>query len=72
MFLELPIIAFDVSYNRETTHNQSIYFDSKRQLIGILEDIDKIDLKNISQNMKSIANKEYTWSVIAKKYANIF
>jgi len=72
MFLELPIIAFDVSYNRETTHNQSMYFENKQQLISILKDLDKIDLKNIAKSMKSIADKEYIWTVIADKYANIF
>ena len=72
MFLGLPIISFDVSYNRETTHNQSVYFENKQQLISILEDLDKIDLKNIAKSMKSIADKEYIWPVIADKYANIF
>ena len=72
MFLELPIIAFDVSYNRETTHNQSVYFENKQQLISILEGLEKNDLKSIAQSMKSIADKEYIWPVIADKYANIF
>ena len=72
MFLGLPIISFDVSYNRETTHNQSMYFDSKQQLIDILEGLDKIDLKAVAQSMKCIADKEYTWPIIAEKYANVF
>ena len=72
MFLELPIISFDVSYNRETTHNQSMYFDSKQQLIDILKGLDKIDLKADAQSMKCIADKEYTWPIIAEKYANVF
>jgi len=72
MFLGLPIISFDVSYNRETTHNQSMYFDSKQQLIDILEGLDKIDLKAVAQSMKYIADKEYTWPIIAEKYANLF
>lgn len=72
MFLGLPVIAFGASYNRETTHNQSIYFENKQQLISIIEDLDKIDLKNIAKSMKSIADKEYIWPIIAEKYANIF
>ena len=72
MFLGLPVIAFGASYNRETTHNQSIYFENKQQLISIIEDLDKIDLKNIAKSMKSIADKEYIWIIIAEKYANIF
>jgi glycosyltransferase involved in cell wall biosynthesis len=72
MFLGLPVIAFGASYNRETTHNQSIYFENKQQLISIIEDLDKINLKNIAKSMKSIADKEYIWPIIAEKYANIF
>ena len=72
MFLGLPVIAFGASYNRETTHNQSIYFENKQQLISIIEDLDIIDLKNIAKSMKSIADKEYIWIIIAEKYANIF
>lgn len=72
MFLGLPVIAFGASFNRETTHNQSIYFENKQQLISIIEDLDKIDLKNIAKSMKSIADKEYIWPIIAEKYANIF
>jgi len=72
MFLGLPVIAFGASFNRETTHNQSIYFENKQQLISIIEDLDKIDLKNIAKSMKCIADKEYTWPIIAEKYANVF
>ena len=72
MFLGLPVIAFGASYNREATHNQSLYFENKQELISIIEDLDKIDLKNIAKSMKSIADKEYIWTIIAEKYANIF
>ena len=72
MFLGLPVIAFGASYNREATLNQSIYFENKQELISIIEDLDKIDLKNIAKSMKSIADKEYIWIIIAEKYANIF
>ena len=72
MFLGLPIISFDVSFNRETTGNKTIYFDSKQQLISLLEDIDKIDLNKISQSTKLIADEEYTWRIIAEKYSNVF
>jgi glycosyltransferase involved in cell wall biosynthesis len=72
MFLGLPIIAFDVSYNRETTFNQSMYFKDKQQLINALENLNEAELKDISYRMKSIADKEYSWRIIADKYASIF
>lgn len=72
MFLGLPIIAFDVSYNRETTHNASLYFKNVNQLSNLIKDINAVDLASLSKRMKQVADKEYTWSVIAKKYANLF
>ena len=72
MYLGLPIVAFDVEYNRFTTQNKSLYFKSSEQLIAILKDLDNINLLKISADMKSIALKEYTWPKISKEYANLF
>ena len=30
MYLELPIIAYDINYNRETTSNKALYFKDSR------------------------------------------
>ena len=72
MHLGLSIASFDVSYNRETTHNRAIYFDSKVQLINILTQSEEIDWLCISENMRLIAKSEYTWLTISKQYANLF
>ena len=71
MYLGLPIVAFDVEYNRFTTQNKSLYFKSCEQLIAILKDLDNINLRKVSSDMKSIALKEYTWPKITKEYANL-
>lgn len=71
MYLGLPIVAFDVEYNRFTTKNKSLYFKSCEQLIAILKELDNINLRKISSDMKSIALREYTWPKIAKEYANL-
>ncbi len=72
MYLGLPIIAFDVEYNRLTTENKSLYFKSCEQLIEILKDLDSINLQKISTDMNSIALRKYTWSKVSEKYANLF
>ena len=72
MYLGLPVIAFDISYNRETTHNKALYFDSKDGLVKALCGIEMSDLLENSKNMKLIADKNYTWDVITRKYAHIF
>lgn len=72
MCLQLPIIAFDVNFNRETTHNKCLYFYSKQQLIGKLENLsDDTRLKN-AENMKSIADQCYKWDIVSNLYMNLF
>jgi len=73
MFLGLSIISFDVSYNRETTFESAIYFNSKESLISILRRIDETSsLNKISIKMKQIADEHYGWKKITDKYAEIF
>ena len=72
MYLGLPVIAFDVVYNRVTTENKALYFNNYDELSAILKDISKINLKKISSDLKSIAQKKYTWSSISEKYAKLF
>ena len=68
MYLALPIIAFDVVYNKATMKNQGIFFKSKEDLIQIVESVNQDELSVCGRQMKNIANKFYTWDVIANRY----
>lgn len=68
MNLSLPIIAFDVMYNRETTENEALYFDDVSDLLAILDLLNEELLGDLSQKMKNIARRRYTWKIIAEKY----
>lgn len=70
MYLSLPIIAFDVSYNRETTENKAKYFSSNEELIEILNSISSQEKEMIAEAMKEVAERRYRWEVVAKKYFN--
>ena len=72
MYLGLPIFSFDVQYNRGTTQNSAIYFESEADLTGLLENIDSLNLDDLGKKMKDIALKNYTWKIIAEKYAQLF
>ena len=73
MNLGLPIIAFDVNYNKFTTANKAIYFRSAKDLTDKLNTIDKENqLATVATMMKEIATKEYTWQVISNKYKALF
>jgi len=72
MFLKLPVIAFDVSYNRATTEEQALYFKETGELTGILNGLSGIDLEGLAAKMEQIAEQRYKWSIIAEKYKRIF
>lgn len=67
MFFGMPIIAFDVVYNRETTHNQGYYFSTTDDLVRILS------LPNLSEaSIKEYAQTHYTWKLIAGQYEQLY
>lgn len=72
MYLGLPVVTFDVSYNRTTTENKAFYFTSADDLKRIIENTRIAELKENSVQMKEVANRRYTWEVIAEKYNYLF
>jgi glycosyltransferase involved in cell wall biosynthesis len=72
MFLGLPIMAYGVQYNKETTQDKALYFGDKDELIFLLENISDEKLQEIARNMFEVAKGKYTWEQISKKYAELF
>lgn len=72
MSLGLPIVAYDVAYNRETTENKAIFFKDTSELIAILRSLGSFNLEQVSKDMHEIAQRRYRWDIIAQKYAALF
>jgi len=74
MYLKLPILAFDASYNKATTENKAYYFHNHKELISLLESVvhNKIDLEECSIAMHEVAKNNYIWEKISNQYAKIF
>ncbi len=72
MHLELPIIAFDVNFNRYTTNNAALYFKNSFELTEILTHLDLEKQRLNAVKMKSIANQQYTWKHIVSEYEKLF
>ncbi len=68
MYLGLPILTFDVSYNRTTTENKAFYFKNAKDIVQIIENTRLSELRVRSAQMKEVADRRYTWTVIAQKY----
>ncbi len=69
MSLGLPIIAFDVPFNKATTEDKAIYFRDSNDLIKVIKGITDSERQKISFNMKEIALRRYTWQTICDKYS---
>ncbi len=73
MYVGLPILAYDVDFNRETTQNKVFYFKNIKQLQinAALLLKDKTVRNKIAQNMQRLALERYNWEKIINKYDNI-
>jgi len=68
MNLGLPVIAFDVGYNRTSTEDKALYFKDSTSLKVIINGLSEGWATSIAEQMKEIAERRYTWKVISKKY----
>ena len=68
MNLSLPVIAFDVMYNQESTEQQALFFKTAEELEMIIENMTDTIQQNLANKMFDIARRRYTWKVIAQKY----
>ena len=70
MYLGLPIMTFDVAYNRETTSHKAFYFRNAEELIHLLNVSGKSKLEEIGKAMYEAACARYIWKNIAQLYHN--
>lgn len=67
MFFDMPIIAYDVVYNRETTQNLGYYYSDLESLIEL---IGREDLEGKATS--ELARREYVWPSIATQYEQLY
>jgi glycosyltransferase involved in cell wall biosynthesis len=72
MHLALPIIAFDVNFNRYTTQNRALYFSNSEQLVERVTKLDNRARKSYGLKMKEIARESFTWEKTIKEYEKLF
>jgi len=68
MSLGLPVLAFDVSFNKATTEHKAVYFASRAALQHHITHTRFGTWMALGQQMQAIAERRYNWAVIAKKY----
>ena len=72
MYLGCAILAYDVSYNRETTENKAVYFQTADDIQSLVSRITSEQISALKKEMKEIACRRYTWDRIASLYSRLF
>lgn len=72
MYLRLPVIAYGVNYNRETTFGRALYFNDFEELKTLLLQIWELDRGQMIKDLSKLAKKNYSWKAISKKYVEMF
>lgn len=72
MCLGLPVISYDVSYNRETTNHRARYFKTTGELIHQLNQLDETERQRMGDDLEQYGRQYYNWSRIAALYAAAF
>ena len=68
MYLGLPVIAYGVNYNRETTFGKALYFENSEELKSLLFQIRELDSDQMKLDLFKMAKKNYSWRAITNKY----
>lgn len=71
MYLGLPVVAFEVSYNRTTTDGLAFYFRNAEDIVKLVMETRIMQFKKNGEQMKEVAMHRYTWKIIADKYEYI-
>lgn len=71
MFFGVPVFAFDVVYNRETTENCARYFSTPESLFVLVEELAEEEALRNGAAMAEISRRRYTWKRIAEQYVKL-
>jgi glycosyltransferase involved in cell wall biosynthesis len=72
MCLGLPVVSYDISYNRETTNHRARYFKSASDLLSILDVFDEKERMRMGCDLEQYGRQYYSWNRIASLYAAAF
>jgi glycosyltransferase involved in cell wall biosynthesis len=73
MCLGLCVVAFDVNYNRSTTHDSAIYFSTADELSQLVLSINgnEQQQRQIGARLKVLGEEKYSWNKIIQQYDDV-
>jgi glycosyltransferase involved in cell wall biosynthesis len=74
MWLSLPVIAFDVSFNRASTEDCAKFFSSSEALVDCATRLfaNEAERAELSKQMHEIAVRRYRWEGVSAQYDTLF
>ena len=67
-----PVLAFDCNFNRCTTEDKALFFKNSEELQQLLKAMDVADIYKIGEQILKIAQRRYTWGIVAQQYFALF
>lgn len=71
MWASLPTLAFDVPFNRFTTHEKAFYFKSSSELIALSTGLTQQDLSTCGRAVRKVAERNYRWDAVRESYQKV-
>lgn len=71
MHFGLPILAHGCSFNRYTTEQKALYFQSSSELADAVRDMNSQIAAHIGSDMEEIARRRYTWEIVGAAYFDL-
>lgn len=71
MHFGIPVIAHGCSFNRHTTEDRALYFESREALVKVAQHLTPEAGSEIGTAMQEIAQRRYTWAHVGKAYFDL-
>ena len=68
MHFGIPVLAHGCAFNRHTTEEKALYFETPEELAALARDLSLEDALGIGKDMQEIAQRRYTWDHIGTAY----
>lgn len=65
------VLAFDCDYNRSTTEDKALFFGNSEELQQLIVSLDKAVAEKVGRDMLEVANRRYTWRIVAEQYFSL-
>lgn len=68
MHFGIPVLAHGCTFNRYSTENRALYFETSEELAMLVCNLDPVIAAEIGVAMREIAQRRYTWDQVGRAY----